>query len=30
LGVPDVEGIFETIQEMAAARAAKATAGENA
>lgn len=30
LGVPDVEGIFDTIQEMAAARAAKATAKEKA
>jgi hypothetical protein len=30
LGVPDVEGIFDAIQEMAAARAAKATAEESA
>lgn len=30
MGVPDIEGIFGTIQEMAAARAAKATAEGNA
>lgn len=30
MGVPDIEGIFDTIQEMAAARAAQATIEENA